>query len=368
MRPIYLDYNATTPIAPRVQEAMLPFLAEHYGNPLSEHALGRAAAQAIDDARVRVARAIGAEPDEVYFTTGATESCRLAFSLGRRIGADERKEQVCTTVDHWAVTNLVAPEHRLPVDARGVLVSDRLAESNATDIGLAHVVHANNEIGAAQPVAEAAQSCRQRGALLHTDATQSFGKVAIAVRELGVDLLSFASHKAYGPKGAGALFIRRGLETGPCYGGGAFLTPGTPDVAAIVGFGYAAELAAASAEDAAPRMEMLRDGLLDQLSQGVGDELIVWGEGAQRLPNTLAAAFPGVAGDELLAACPEVCATPLGSGDRDRVRLTQTLEALGQEPEAARGTVRLSVGWYTTETEIDRAASLLLDAWERLRG
>lgn len=365
MRSIYLDYNATTPIAPRAQEAMLPFLSSQYGNPVSDHAFGRAAAQAVEDARFRVATAIGASPEEVFFTTSATESCRLA------LGADPRRDVfdavVSSNVEHRAVSHHVDADCRVACDARGVVAPEAFEALLTGAVRTVSVTHANNEIGTVQPLAEVSEAVRGYDVWLHSDATQSFGKIPVNVDTLGVDLLTITSHKAYGPKGAAALYLRRGVPIGATDNNGCTLSLGTADVAAIAGFGYAAEVAAASVEESAPRMASLRDRLLERLRDGAGDDLTVWGEGAERLPNTLAVSLPGVAGDDLLAACPEVCATPLGSGDGDRVRLASTLEAIGADPAEARGAIRLSVGWFTDADEVDRAAALLLESWERCR-
>lgn len=367
MRPIYLDYNATTPIAPRVQEAMLPFLAEHYGDPASDHVLGRAAAQAIEDARYRVAKAIGAEADEIHFTPSGSTSCRWAgICTSTEVGASEPWlpcPVVISGLNHRCQKSHFDKRRKIACLSSGTVDLGSVNPHCDADRLLLSLPHANSEIGTVQPIRKVSdlRVDRSEGIRLHTDAIQSFGKLPVNVDDLKVDFLSLSSHKIYGPKGVGALYIRRSV--GFSYS----QEPGMPNVPAIIGFGYAAELASGSVDESAPRMTFLRDRLLAQLCDGVGDDLVVWGDGAERLPNTLAVAFPGVVGDELLAACPDLCATPLASRSGERVRLNSTLRAMKADPEIAVGSVRLSVGWYTDEQEIDRAASMLLDAWERVR-
>lgn len=361
MRPIYLDHNATTPLAPPAQEAMLPFLADQYGHPFADHMLGRAAAQAIEDARARVAAAIGAASDEVYFCSGATESCHAALAMRPRWA-------VTTAVDHHAVRDAPCGEDLVVVSVppSGVAAAEAVADAAVDGETLVSVVHANNEVGLVQPVSDVATLLEGRGVLLHTDASQSFGKVPVDVGELGVDLLTLTAHKCYGPKGVGALYVRAGCGVGPPRARGGLLGPGTPDVAAIAGFGAAAELAARCVTESAARMAGMTQRLVDELRSGVGEELVVWGEGFERLPNTVAVALPGVSAESLLAACPELCATPLASGAGGGVSLCPTLRAMGAEPERAKGSVRLSVGWHTEPGDVTRAAGLLVDAWERL--
>lgn len=370
MRTIYLDYNATTPVAPAAQQAMLPFLAEQYGNPNSNHALGRAAAKAIDEARRRVAHAIGAEPDEVYFTASGSQSCRAGTTYLRAPGP---AWVLTSELEHRCVRSRYARDERVSSTRNGVIDLESLRNLLRDAARPISVVHANNEIGTIQPVRSAADICRERagaafaGPLVHSDAVQSFGKVVIDVKQLGVDLLSVTAHKVYGPKGIGAIYIRRGIPIHQTFNNGATLSDDMPDVAAIVGFGVAAELAIETINESAGQLRALRERLRQRLHEGVGEGLIVWGDAAERLPNTLAVAFPGVLATALLAACPGVCATALAGQINENVQLSHTLKAIGADPEAARGSVRFSVGWYTDEDEIDRAASMLLDAWERLR-
>jgi len=377
MRQIYLDYNATTPIAPSVQEVMLPFLAEHFGNPSSGHALGRACLAAIEDARSQVASLLGADRDEIVFTSGGTESNNLALKgILLKDGPGHGGHLVISAVEHPAIVEPARFLERwgvavtvVPCDRNGIIEPDRVAAALRDDTRLVSIIHANNEIGVLQPIREIAEFCRARGILVHSDAAQSIGKVRTFVGEMGVDLLSIAGHKFYAPKGVGALYVRRGIALEPVLHGAGHergLRPGTENTPYIVALGRAAELARRAADDAAGRMAVLRDRLLDNLRSTLGALLTVHGEQAPRLPNTLCVNFPRVSGVELLARIPELCASTGSACHSGTTKVSSTLSALGLAPEHAEGTVRLSVGWYTSEDEVDRAASLLLDAWESL--
>ncbi len=378
MRQIYLDYNATTPIAPKVQEAILPFLGDFYGNPSSTHSMGRSAHAAIEDAREDVAALIGADRDEIVFTSGGTESNNLAIK-GAVLSylPDVDGHLVISALEHPATTE---PAHHLarmgieitvvPSDAHGVVDPERVAAALRRDTRLVSIMHANNEIGVVQPIREISEVCRQRNVLFHTDAAQSIGKLDVFVDELGVDLLSIAGHKVYAPKGVGALYVRRGVALEPVLHGAGHergLRPGTENTPYLVGLGRAAKLAGESAEVVRDRMAELRDRLWGRLQDAITEELSVNGSQADRLPNTLSVNFPRVHGGELLESIPELCASTGSACHSGEGRMSATLEAIGLTPQVARGTIRLSVGWYTTEDEVDRGAELLIDAWERLR-
>ncbi len=378
MRPIYLDYNATTPIAPSVQEAMLPFLAEHFGNPSSTHALGRACREAIEDARSQVAALLGAEADEIVFTSGGTESNNLALKgVMLREPPQAGGRLVISAIEHPAI---MEPARWLREWGYGVTVIgcdrwgriDPEAIAGALDAKtrLVSIMHANNETGVVQPIRRIAEICRERGVLLHTDAAQSVGKIRTHVDELGADLLTVAGHKLYAPKGVGALYVRSGVALDPVtHGAGqeGGLRPGTENVPYLAGLGKAAILANKSLDKAAERMAMLRDQLTRRLRSAIGEQLVVHGEPAERLPNTLSVSFPGVVGGELLGRTPELFASTGAACHSDAPEhISATLAAMAVSAEQARGTVRLSVGWYTSEDDIDRAADLLLGAWESL--
>lgn len=378
MRQIYLDYNATTPIAPSVQELMLPFLAEHYGNPSSSHALGRACHEAIEDARERVALLLGANPDEIIFTGGGTEANNIALKgiMLSRFPAFEG-HLVISSFEHPAIAEparyLEEIGCRVSIvacDKQGIVSPDAVASVLSPDTRLVSIMHANNEIGTVQPIREIAELCRSRDILVHTDAAQSTGKIRTFVEELGVDMLTIAGHKLYGPKGVGALYVRQGVPLQPITHGAAHeggLRPGTENTPYIVALGQACYLASKALDDASDRMAHLRDRMIHQLREAIGDELTINGEQAPRLPNTLSANFPGVIGADLLARCPELCASTGAACHTGTTKLSSTLAAIGLDPSTARGTVRLSVGWYTSEDDIDRATELLVGAWESLR-
>lgn len=381
MQQIYLDYNATTPLAPQVQEAMLPFLADQFGNPSSKHSLGQAARAAIDDARVRVAQFISAKTSELFFTSGGTESNNLAI-----VGAAWAHIQsghlpghlVTSAIEHPAI---VAPIELLKAqgwtvtvvgcDSQGVINPQDIADAIQPDTLLVSVMHSNNETGVLQPIEKIAELCRARGVLMHTDAAQSCAKIPVNVEELGCDLLSIAGHKLYAPKGVGALYIRTGTKIEPVLRGAGQelgIKPGTENVLGIVGLGAAAERATNSLSESSSHLAEMRDRLQDALIEGTGgsaSKLIIFSNEVERLPNTLAVSFPGIAGEDLLAATAEVYAST-GSACHDGLGVpSTTLSAMGVDLEIARGAIRLSLGHFTTEEEIDRAASLLLDAWER---
>ena len=379
MRHLYLDYNATTPIAPSVQEAMLPFLAERFGNPASSHVLGRACLEALEDARERVAALLGCDAEEILFTSGGTESNNLAIKgVALRGGRSAGGHLVISAIEHASV---VEPARFLeglgydvsivPVTGQGVVQPAAIRSAIRADTLLVSVMLANNEIGTIQPLKQIAAICHDAGVPLHTDAVQAAGKIRIHVDELGVDLLSLAGHKMYAPKGVGALYVRQGVALEPLlHGAGheAGLRAGTENVAGIVALGVAAALAAKSLDASQERLTALRDRMHTALRSGIGAGLIVHGQLAPRLPNTLSLSFPGVNSCEMLNRIPELCASTGSASLGETEAMSPTLAAMGVAAVVARGTIRLSLGWYTTEEEIDRATSLLLGAWEAERG
>ncbi len=357
MRPIYLDYNATTPIAPAVQEAMLPFLAQHFGNPSSGHALGRACYEAVEDARLRVAQLLGVDRDEIVFTSGGTESNNLALKgIALRHAPAGSGHLVVSAIEHPAVLEparyLESLGYGLTLvgcDSIGVVDPEAVEAAIRPDTVLVSVMHANNEIGTVEPIRQIAEICRARGVLVHTDAAQTVGKIPTRARELGVDLLSVAGHKMYAPKGIGALYVRRGvmLES-QMHGAGneRGMRAGTENVPYIVGLGHAATLAGKSMVAAADHMASLRDRLQRQLCEGIGKSLSVNAAKAERLPNTLSLNFPGICGATLLRRIPELCASTGAACHSGSENLSPTLAAIGLTAQVTRGTVRLSVGRY----------------------
>jgi len=376
--PVYLDYNATTPIDPAVVEAMLPYLAEHFGNPSSNHVYGRRARQAVEAAREEVAALIGAHADEVVFTGSATEANNLALQGVARALRAARRHVITSAIEHPAVA---APCRRLgedgwgvtvlPVDGEGRVDADTAAAALRPDTALVSVMHASNETGAIQPVAAIAGLARQRGVLVHSDAAQSVGKLRVQVDDLGVDLLTLAGHKFYAPKGVGALYVRRGTPLSPILLGADHergLRPGTENVALIVALGVAARLARERGTAAGEHLRRLRNRLHALLRDGVPG-LVLNGPVEERLPNTLHVSFPGVSGRALLAAVEGEVAASVGSACHSEGNaVSGVLMAMGIGSERALGAVRLSVGLPTTEEDIDHAAGALVAAWGGLVG
>lgn len=378
MKRIYLDYNATTPIAPAVQERMLPFLAEYFGNPSSSHVMGRICQEAMEDARSLVASSLGAVREEIVFTSGGTESNNLAiFGVMLNDHLAEKGHLIVSAIEHPATHGPAAFLERqgfsvttVPCDGQGVVDPHEIERAIRPNTRLVSVMHANNEVGTLQPIAEIGEVCRSRDVLLHTDAAQSFGKVRVNVRELNVDLLSIAGHKVYSPKGIGALYIRKGVKLDPILFGANHergLRPGTENVASIVGLGCAAELAYRSLDESTDRLARLRDSLLGQLQSAIPEELVVNGFRAERLPNTLSVALPRCNAHRILEAIPELCASTGSACHSGSGIQSATLSSMGVSEKVANGTIRLSIGWYTTESEISSVASLLGDEWSRQR-
>lgn len=378
MRSIYLDYNATTPIAPTVLDAMLPFLTEHYGNPSSQHALGRACHHAIEDAREQVAELIGARADEVIFTGGGTEANNLALKGVTESPSGYKGHIIISAVEHPAISEPAKFLRRMgcdvtvvPTDSYGRVDPDSVRRAIRDHTVLVSIMHANNEIGTVEPIREIAQHCRGREIVVHTDAAQSVGKIRTHVDELDVDLLSIAGHKLYAPKGVGALYVRRGTQIFPAIHGAGHeqgLRPGTENVAFIVGLGAACRLASRGLDDTQQRLAVLRDRLYSGLQQGIGSSLSFNGHPEWRLPNTLSVNFPQVTGADLLAQAVDILASTGAACHSGGTTRSATLTAIGLDPAVARGTVRLSLGWNTAIDEVDRAIEILVDSWHQLVG
>lgn len=375
--PIYLDFNATTPVAPEVLEAMLPWLRDRLGNPSSTHRQGRGAAQAVATARQQVAELIGARAQEIVFTGCATESDNLALlGVARALGTSKR-HLVISAIEHPAVTApaVVLREQGwdvtiVPVDEFGRISLDALERSLRTETALVSVMHANNEVGTVQPIREIARLVRERSIVLHTDAAQSAGKLPLDVDELGVDLLTLAGHKFYAPKGVGALYVRRGTPIRSVLHGAEQehgLRPGTENVASIVALGAAAAMAQRSLPAVPEHMRAMRDHLHERLAAAVPG-LQLNGHPEQRLPNTLHVSFPGVSGRALLDEAGDVVAASIGSAcHSEHDAVSGVLAAMGVDAARAAGAVRLSVGRDTTRDEIERAAEALARTWRQIR-
>lgn len=381
MTPIYLDFNATTPVAPEVLDAIVPMLKDGFGNPSSQHAFGVAARAAVVRARAEVAALIGARPEEVVFTSGGTESTNSAIKglalQAMRDPAGRRRRIVVSAIEHPATIETARALERfgfevatVGVDASGRLDLAGLERALSVPTLVASLMHANNETGTLQPIAEAAKLAHAAGARLHVDAAQSLGKVAVDVDALGADLLTIAGHKLYAPKGVGALYVRTGVVLDPfVHGAGqeGGRRAGTENVPYIAGLGAACRLARERMPAAAPRMAMLRDRLWERLSRALGDAVALNGHPRDRLPNTLNAGFVGLVGAELLAAVPQVAASTGSACHDGRVSISPVLAAMGVDPRIAAGAVRFSLGRGTTEAEIDAAADAIVAAVRRMR-
>ena len=367
--PIYLDYNATTPVALEVADAIQPFLDIHFGNPSSSHAYGLAARQAVAEARASVAELIHARQDEIVFTGSATEANNLAI-LGVARALDQTKRHiVVSAIEHPAVMQPAQHLHEtgweltvVPVDDYGRVDPRAVAAAVRPDTALVSIMHANNEVGTIQPVAEIARLIKPMGVLLHTDAAQSVGKVEIDVDALGVDLLTLAGHKFYATKGVGALYVRSGTPIKPILFGADQehgLRPGTENVPLIVGLGAAAKLARVGLPAATQKLRALRDRLHERLAAAVPG-LVLNGHPVERLPNTLHVSFPGISGRELLVRVADQVAASVGSACHSEAdAVSGVLAAMGCDANRARGAVRLSVGRMSTPEEIEVAATAL---------
>lgn len=372
MKQIYLDYNATTPVAPSVYEALEPFLLTHFGNPSSSHALGRAASEAIEDSRMQVAALLGVNREEIVFTSGGTDSNNLAIK-GAMFAARAPGHLVISAIEHPAVMEPARFLERLghevtivPCQSDGVIDPDQVRRAIRPDTRLVSIMHSNNEIGTLQPISEISAICRERNVLIHTDASQSVGKVATNCMELDVDMLTVAGHKLYAPKGIGALYVREGIDLEPVLHGGDQengMRAGTENTAFIVGLGQACKLVAGCLDQTVKRLSELRDRLHSEIERAIERPVPVNGGSADRLPNTLSIRMPGVIGYELLRRCPEIAAST-GSACHSEVHgMAPILAALGISPDQAAETIRLSVGWYTSEDDISLAASAIANAW-----
>lgn len=366
---IYLDYNASTPIDPRVAAVMQRLLAEGFGNPSSMHWAGRPARAAVERARMQIAGLFGAQPDEVVFTSGGSEANNLALKgvyFSRRHLGDHI---VTSAVEHPAIIEpcrflegLGARVTYLPVDATGQIDPDDLKRAIEPGTILVTIMHANNEVGTIQPIAECAQIARERGVLFHTDAAQTVGKIPTCVEELGVDLLAVAGHKFYAPKGVGALYVRRGVGLTPLVHGAGHeegRRAGTESALLAAALGEASVIA--SDLSTMPRVQALRDALWAQLQAHFSDRVVLNGHPEHRLPNTLNIAFVGRVGAEILAGLDGVAASTGSACHAGRVELSATLAAMGVKPEVGMGAIRFSLGRGTAAEEIDAVVGRLVE-------
>ena len=366
VNPIYLDHAATTPVREEVFEAMKPFFGPRFGNPSSTHRWGREARAALDEARERVGRCLGARPDEICFTSGGTEGDNLAI-LGawRALKEKGRTAVVTTPIEHKAILGAVhqaaregAEERMLSMTANGVVDSASFDQLVDEDVAVCSVMWVNNEIGSIQPIAEMAATAKQRGALLHTDAVQAFGKVPIDAQKQQFDFLTISGHKIGAPKGIGALFIRRGTALEPLMHGGTQdrgRRPGTENVAAAVGLARAAELTLADWEQNCARLRKLRQKLEAGILSRVPDA-VIHGKGAERAPHIVNVSVPGTDSESLLMALDlrGIAASGGSACQSGSISPSHVLTAIGVRPDLASAAVRMSLGSLTTDECIDR--------------
>jgi cysteine desulfurase len=378
METIYLDHSATTPVHPEVLGAMMTYFGHHFGNASSIHREGRFAREAVEAARFQVAALIGADPAEIVFTGGGTEADNLAI-LGSAFAEQGGRNHIITTaIEHHAVENACRHLERqgfevtwLPVDGQGRVSPESIEKAITAKTFLITVMHANNEIGTIEPLQEIGAVCRSKGILLHTDAVQSVGKIPVRVDELGVDLLSLAGHKIYGPKGTGALYVRRGTVLQPITFGGhqeGGMRHGTENVPGVVGLGKACQIALRDLDTQRAHLEGLRDLLLTKICEGIPDAHVN-GHPNERLPHLLSLSFAGISGEALVREL-DLRGVAVSAGSActaGSTKISHVLAALGMEEALAVGTLRFSMGRDNTPAEVLQAASLLKKLVNRRR-
>ncbi len=368
-RPLYLDANATTPLADEVREAMNVFLTDAYGNPSSLHWAGMPARDAIETARSQAAALLSCDATEVVLTSSGTEANNFAIKglFFSRCQSQKPFHMIVSQIEHPSVLepcrfleSLGAEVTRLPVDRYGLVDPDDVRQTIRPHTALVSVMHANNEVGTIQPIMEIAAIAHEHGAICHTDAAQTAGKIPVDVESLGVDLLSVAGHKLYGPKGVGVLYVREGIELSPLHHGAAHEAgrrAGTENVLAIVGLGAACELGLFAVENT--RVGELRDAFWVKLKATFGERVVLNGHPVQRLPNTLNVSFVGWLGHEILADMPHIAASTGSACHAGQAHISPVLAAMGVSREVALGAVRFSLGRHTTPAEIDEVVESL---------
>jgi len=375
---IYLDYAATTPVDPRVLRAMLPYFSEKFGNTMSLHYFGQEAKEALEESREIVADLMGAKPSEIIFTSSATESNNLALKGIAFANKEKGKHIIISSIEHPCIMESAKwlerqgfEVTRLKVDKYGLVDPDDVKKSIKKGTILVSIIHANNEIGTIEPIEEIGKICKERGVYFHTDAAQSFGKIPINVNKMNVDLLTASSHKMYGPKGAAALFVREGIKIEPIlHGGGheAGLRSSTVNVAAIVGFAKACEICKKEMKKEAKRLSKLRDKLIKGVLEKIpGSHLN--GHPTKRLPNNANFWFEGVEGESLVIQLDlmGISASTGSACSSEKLEPSHVLLAIGLKPEQAHGSLRLSLGRWTKEKEIDYVLEVLPKVIEKLR-
>lgn len=378
MKRIYMDHNATTPVHPQVLESMLPYFSEKFGNASTIYSFGREAKESMEQARAQVASLLGASTkEEVVFTSGGTESDNMAIK-GVAFARADKGHIITSKIEHHAVLRTCQYLEKLgwkvtylPVDSYGVVDIDELRKTLTPETFLVSVMHANSEVGSLQPIKEISKITRERGILLHTDAVQTFGKIPYTVDEIGVDLVSLSAHKIYGPKGVGALYIRKGTKMIPTNHGGEQerrRRGGTENVSGIVGFGRAAELRSKEIFDEGERLGRLRNKLQDGLASRI-KYVKINGHPANRLPATLNMSFEFVEGESLILNLDMkgICVSSGSACTSGSLEPSHVLLAMGIPHEIAHGSLRFSLGRGTTEEDVDYVFSVLPEIVERLR-
>ena len=376
-KPVYLDYNATTPHAPEVIEAMRPFFEEEFGNPSSSHFYGSKPKQAVIKAREQIASLLNCEPQEIIFTSGGTESNNFAIKGCAQALRDKGNHIITSQIEHPAVLEVcdfletIGFEITcLPVDEVGLVQLEDIEAAIRKETTLISIMHANNEVGTIQPITEIAELAKKNDIILHTDAAQSVGKIPVDVNRLGVDLLSIAGHKVYAPKGVGALFIRQGLAPAKLMHGAGqemAIRPGTENVLEIVGLGMACEIARRDLEKNMAHLQAMRDRLFEGIKKEC-DPVKPNGHPQKRLPNTLSISFLGLEANRILDAIEtEVAASAGAACHSDTVQISDVLKAMNVPLEWAKGTLRLTTGRMTTEGDIDKAIQVICKAVKELR-
>ena len=374
--PIYLDYNATTPVDPEVAAVMLPYLQEHFGNPSSSHPYGRRTKAALETARGQVAALLQCRPEEIVFTSGGSESNNYAIKGAAFANRARGNHIITSAVEHPAVTEVCRylagqgfTVTYLPVDADGRVSPEMLVAAIRPETTLVSIMHANNEVGAIQPIESIASITRARNILLHCDAAQSVGKIPVEVPRLGVDLLSVAGHKLYAPKGVGALYIRKGVQLEQLIHGANHESnrrAGTENVLLNVGLGKACEIAGRDLKRNMAHLQAMRDRLFEGLRREAG-AIRLNGHPRERLPNTLSIGFENIEANRLIAQMPHLAVSAGAACHADAVTVSQTLAAMQVPLSAAMGTIRFSTGKYTTAEEIDAALQIIISAVQALR-
>jgi cysteine desulfurase len=375
--PIYLDNHSTTPVDPRVLKAMLPYLSERFGNPASRsHSFGWAADEAVETARAQVAALIGAKPDEIVFTSGATESDNLAIKGVAEAYRGKGNHIVTVSTEHKAVLDSCKRFEKygyrvtyLPVKGDGFIDLDEIRRSMDDTTILVTIMAANNETGVLQPFGEIGRLCHERHVIFHSDAAQAVGKIPIDVAQQNIDLLSISAHKAYGPKGVGALYVRNGIEVVPTIDGGGHergMRSGTLNVPGIVGLGKACEICREEMPHESCRITGLRNRLHEKIKAGL-DEVFANGSMEHRLPGNLNVSFAGVDGEELMTAIDDVAVSSGAACTSAHVEPSYVLKALGISDELAQASIRFGIGRFNTEAEIDYVAAKVVHAVQQLR-